>query len=64
MVAIVYSKTCPKTVLDVANCVDPDQTQHSAASDLGIHCLPITVLAQNSVCSKPFTCRPYSDAKF
>ena len=23
---------------------DPDQTPHSAASDLGLHCLPITLL--------------------
>ena len=27
-----------------ANSVDPDQTPHSAASDLGLHCLPITLL--------------------
>ena len=26
-----------------ANSVDPDQTLHSAASDLGLHCLPITL---------------------
>ena len=25
-----------------ANSVDPDQTSHSATSDLGLHCLPIT----------------------
>ena len=25
------------------NCGDPDQTPHSAASDLGLHCLPITL---------------------
>ena len=24
--------------------VDPDQTPRSAASDLGLHCLPITLL--------------------
>ena len=24
-----------------ANNVDPDQTPHSAASDLGLHCLPV-----------------------
>ena len=23
---------------------DPDQTPHSAASDLGLHCLPVTLL--------------------
>ena len=27
-----------------ANSRDPDQTPHSAASDLGLHCLPITLL--------------------
>ena len=27
-----------------ANSGDPDQMPHSAASDLGVHCLPVTVL--------------------
>ena len=27
-----------------ANIGDPDQMPHSAASDLGLHCLPITLL--------------------
>ena len=27
-----------------ANSGDPDQTPHSAASDLGLHCLPIILL--------------------
>ena len=27
-----------------ANSVDPDQTLHSAASDLGPHCLPLSLL--------------------
>ena len=27
-----------------ANSGDPDQTMHSAVSDLGLHCLPITLL--------------------
>ena len=27
-----------------ANSEDPDQTPHSAASDLGLHCLPNTLL--------------------
>ena len=27
-----------------ANSRDPDQTPHFAASDLGLHCLPITLL--------------------
>ena len=27
-----------------ANSGDPDQTLHSAASDLGLHCLPVTLL--------------------
>ena len=28
----------------MANSVDPDQTPHSAASDLGLHCLPMSPL--------------------
>ena len=27
-----------------ANSVDPDQMPHSAASDLGLHCLPMSLL--------------------
>ena len=27
-----------------ANSVDPDQTQHYVASDLGLHCLQVTLL--------------------
>ena len=27
-----------------ANSVDPDQVPHSAASDLGLHCLPVSLL--------------------
>ena len=27
-----------------ANSEDPDQTPHSEASDLGLHCLPITII--------------------
>ena len=27
-----------------ANSGDPDQTPHSAVSDLGLHCVPITLL--------------------
>ena len=26
------------------NSVDPDKTPHSAASDLGLHCLPVSLL--------------------
>ena len=26
------------------NSVDPDQMPHSVASDLGLHCLPVTLL--------------------
>ena len=28
----------------LANNVDPDQTPHSVASDLCLHCLPMTIL--------------------
>ena len=37
-----YSKR--KMVERFANSGDPDQTPRSAASDLGLHCLPITLL--------------------
>ena len=33
-----------KKVILFANSGDPDQTPHSAASDLGLHCLPSTLL--------------------
>ena len=29
--------------VDNANSVDPDHTQRSAASDLGLHCLPMSL---------------------
>ena len=32
-----------------ANSEDPDQTPHSAASDLGLHCLPITLLGVSRI---------------
>ena len=36
--------TCLKKTAFNANSVDPDQTPRSAASDLGLHCLPISLL--------------------
>ena len=30
--------------IPLANTVDTDQTPHQVASDLGLHCLPVTVL--------------------
>ena len=32
-----------------ANSVDPDQTPRSASSDLGLHCLPVTLLWYTSL---------------
>ena len=32
-----------------ANSGDPDQTARSAASDLGLHCLPVTRLGASSL---------------
>ena len=32
-----------------ANSADPDQTLHSAVSDLGLHCLPVTHLVFNGL---------------
>ena len=42
---VVFIKPC-FTEIPVfnANSVDPDQTPHSAASDLGLHCLPMSLL--------------------
>ena len=34
----------PKMGHLLANSGGPDQTPHSAASDLGLHCLPLTLL--------------------
>ena len=42
-----YVRLCDLDILMVelfANSGDPDQTPHSAASDLGLHCLPNTLL--------------------
>ena len=55
----------------LANIGDPDQTPHSAASDLDLHCLPVTLLrvsrlqwinleTPKRVIGKQ--CRPRSDA--
>ena len=32
------------TIILLANSVDPDQMPHHVASDLGLHCLPMTLL--------------------
>ena len=37
-----------------ANSGDPDQMPCSAASDLGLHCLPSTLLRVCTVCQVPF----------
>ena len=34
----------PHSAASDPNSGDPDQTLHSAESDLGLHCLPITLL--------------------
>ena len=46
-----------------ANSGDPDQMLHSAASDLGLHCLPVTLLWVSRlqwirVCTSPSTTEP------
>ena len=41
-----------------ANSGDPDQTPRSAASDLGLHCLPITLSGSALFASYPFTGLP------
>ena len=35
---------CVESPLFNANSVDPDQTPRSVASDLGLHCLPLSFL--------------------
>ena len=39
IITMVYRNSCT-----YANSVDPDQTPLSAASDLGLHCLPMSLL--------------------
>ena len=36
----------------IANSVDPDQTPQNAASDLGLHCLPMSLLRENATITK------------
>ena len=38
---------CFVEISENANSVDPDQTPRPAASDLGLHCLPVSLLWQN-----------------
>ena len=40
-----YSES--KMVENIANSGDPDQMTHFAASDLGLHCLPTTLLGDS-----------------
>ena len=39
-----------------ANSEDPDQTPHFAASDLGMHCLPVTILGVSRLQWVKFRC--------
>ena len=32
------------------HCVDPDQTPHYVTSDLGLHCMPMTLLLNRLIC--------------
>ena len=43
-VVFLLSSCCIEIPVSNANSVDPDQTPHSAASDLGLHCLPMSLL--------------------
>ena len=46
-----------------ANSGDPDETPHSAASDLGLHCFQITLLGSpdyNGLNRSHMTCRYFS----
>ena len=46
---IFYRYSLRKMVKLFANSGDPDQKPHSAASDLGLHCLPVTHLGVSSL---------------
>ena len=39
IITVFYRNFCFK-----ANSVDPDQMPHSAVSDMGLHCLPMSLL--------------------
>ena len=44
-VLLVFILSCFVEIPELnANTVDPDQTPHFAASDLGLHCLPVSLL--------------------
>ena len=43
MVSFIFSQILLEhSVFQHKHCGDPDQTSHSAASDLGLHCLPLS----------------------
>ena len=44
LVSLYYFPCFIKSPVFNANSVDPDQTPRSAASDLGLHCLPVSLL--------------------
>ena len=39
-----------------ANCINPDQTQQIAASDLGLHCLPLILTVLDASAVVNWTC--------
>ena len=47
-----------------ANSNDPYEAPHSAASELGLHCLPVTHLGVSSLKWVNRYCRPTADAVF
>ena len=49
-VCLVFILSCFVEISELnANGVDPDQMPHSAASDLGLHCLPVSLLWDTSL---------------
>ena len=44
VVSILSLLICLRWKILLANNVDPDQMPHHVASDLGLHCLPMTLL--------------------
>ena len=54
LVSFYYYHTLYKIPVFNANSVDPNQTPHSAASDLSLHCLPMPILWDATVLSTSF----------
>ena len=48
----------------LVNSEGPDQTPHFVASDLGLHCLSLSVKLMQYLCSNAYSCVIYEDFSF